>query len=128
MSARTWPRCGAGTGCPPSAARRPRSMFVHSPTTHSRCVLPRCTRVICRMAAAECNKARSAKELVSAKTVAAVERLARSDRRLAATTDQWDADLWLLNTPKGAVDLRAGSIRPPRAEDYFIHLTPVAPR
>jgi putative DNA primase/helicase len=84
-------------------------------------------RVICREAAAECNKARSAKELVSAKTVAAVERLARSDRRLAATTDQWDADLWLLNTPKGVVDPRTGSIRAHRAEDYFIHMTAVAP-
>jgi putative DNA primase/helicase len=84
-------------------------------------------RVICRAAAAECNMARPAKELVSAKTVAAVERLARSDRRLAATADQWDADLWLLNTPKGVVDLRAGSMRPHRAEDYFIHMTAVAP-
>jgi putative DNA primase/helicase len=30
-----------------------------------------------------------------AKTVAAVEMPARSDRRLAATVDQWDADPWL---------------------------------
>ena len=37
----------------------------------------------------------------SAKTVYAIERLARSDRRLAATVDQWDADPWLLNTPDG---------------------------
>jgi len=43
------------------------------------------TRVICRAAGAECNKMKAAKELTSAKTVAAVERLARSDRRLAAT-------------------------------------------
>jgi putative DNA primase/helicase len=84
-------------------------------------------RVICRAAAAECYKARTAKELASAKTVAAVERLARSDRRLAATTDQWDADLWLLNTPKGVIDLRTGGMRAHRAEDYLIHMTAVAP-
>src|SRR5262249_16603090 len=84
-------------------------------------------RVICREAAAECNKLRVAKELVSAKTVAAVERLARSDRRLAATTEQWDADLWLLNTPEGVMDLRTGSMRAHRAEDYLIHKTAVAP-
>ena len=84
-------------------------------------------RVICRAAAAECNKARTAKELASAKTVAAVERLARSDRRLAATVDQWDADLWLLNTPKGVIDLRTGAMRAHRAEDYLTHMTAVAP-
>jgi putative DNA primase/helicase len=84
-------------------------------------------RVICRAAAAECNKARPAKALASAKTVAAVERLARSDRRLAATVDQWDADLWLLNTPEGVIDLRTGSMRAHRAEDYLIHMTAVAP-
>ena len=84
-------------------------------------------RVICRAAAADCNKARTAKELASAKTVAAVERLARSDRRLAATVDQWDADLWLLNTPKGVIDLRTGAMRPHRAEDYLTHMTAVAP-
>jgi hypothetical protein len=57
-------------------------------------------RKICRVAAAECNKPKLKTILASAKTVAAVERLPRSDRRLAATTDQWDADPWLLNTPE----------------------------
>ena len=50
-------------------------------------------RVICREAAAECNSKDALKTAIaSAKTVAAVERLARADRRLAATVDQWDAD------------------------------------
>lgn len=49
-------------------------------------------RVICREAAVECNKGKLSSALASAKTVAAVERLAKSDRRLAATVDQWDAD------------------------------------
>ena len=46
-----------------------------------------------------CDKAGTASMLASAKTVAAVEKLAKSDRRLAATVDQWDADPWVLNTP-----------------------------
>jgi hypothetical protein len=33
----------------------------------------------------------------TAKTVAAVVTLARTDRRIAATTDQWDANFWLFN-------------------------------
>ena len=70
-------------------------------------------REVCRDAADDCGKieADAASSLASAKTVAAVERLARSDRRLAATIDQWDADPWLLNTPDGVVDLRTGRAR-----------------
>ena len=60
-------------------------------------------RAICRAAAAaaaECrsNKPRVSTALASAKTVAAVERLAKADRRIAATVEQWDADLDTLNT------------------------------
>ena len=56
-------------------------------------------------------KSRVATQICSAKTVAAVVALARADRRLAATTEQWDADPWLLNTPGGVVDLRTGQLR-----------------
>ena len=83
-------------------------------------------RYICRQAAAEC-KRKIARMLASAKTVAAVERLAKADRRLAATVDQWDADPWALNTPLGVLDLRTGKLRPHRAEDYLTKMTGVAP-
>jgi hypothetical protein len=43
--------------------------------------------------------------LAKAKTFAAVEIISRSDRRVAATTDQWDSDKELFNTPGGAVIL-----------------------
>ena len=67
--------------------------------------------------------------IASAKTVAAVERLALADRRIAATVDQWDPDPWLLNTPDGVVDLRTGNIRPHRcAEDYMTKITAIGPR
>jgi len=66
-------------------------------------------------------------DLNSAKTVAAIVTLARADRRIAATTEQWDADPWLLNTPGGIVDLRTGEMRPCRPEDYCTKSTAVAP-
>jgi putative DNA primase/helicase len=84
-------------------------------------------RFICRHAASEADDARLRMAIASAKTVAAVERLARADRRLAATTDQWDADPWLLNTPAGILDLRSGATRPARIDDYATKITAVAP-
>lgn len=87
-------------------------------------------RVICREAASEClqsGKERPAVALASAKTVAAVERLAKADPRHAATVEQWDADPWLLNTPAGAVDLRTGQLRPSAPGDYVTKRTAVAP-
>src|SRR5262245_30908326 len=48
-----------------------------------------CVRAICREAA-DSSQQRAIK---SAKTVAAVEKLARSDRKLAAKAEQWDAEL-----------------------------------
>ena len=65
--------------------------------------------------------------LASAKTIAAVHTLARSDRRIAATVDQWDADNWLLNTPAGVLDLRDGSLKGHRPVDYMTQITSVAP-
>jgi putative DNA primase/helicase len=85
-------------------------------------------REICREAAAQCNKAKLAPAIASAKTIYAVERLARSDRRLAATVDQWDADPWQLNTPQGVVDLTTGQARAHIPEDYFTKITAVGPR
>jgi hypothetical protein len=54
-------------------------------------------RHICRSAAAAC-ESKMAKLIASAKTVAAVERLARADRRMAASIDQLDSNPSLLNT------------------------------
>ena len=84
-------------------------------------------RHICRAAAVAANKPSVQTTLASAKTVAAVERLAKSDRRLAATIEQWDSDPWLLNTPGGTIDLRTGNMRPARIEDYATKVTAVAP-
>jgi putative DNA primase/helicase len=61
------------------------------------------------------------------RTVAAVTGLARTDRRQAAVTSQWDVDPWLLGTPKGTIDLRTGKLFPPKATDYITKITAVAP-
>jgi putative DNA primase/helicase len=84
-------------------------------------------RKVCRRAAQACDGPKTAKELASAKTVAAVERLAKADRRLAATTDVWDRDLFLLNTPKGVVDLHDGTMRAHDPRDLITKSTSVAP-
>ena len=51
-------------------------------------------RHVCRQAAAECQNLKVAASIASAKTVAAVERLAKADRRHATTADAWDTDPW----------------------------------
>src|SRR5262249_10240628 len=68
-------------------------------------------RTVCRAAAAECNQPNVAKLVASNKTAAAAERFARSDQRIIATVDELDSDPWVLNTPRGTVDLRTGQER-----------------
>ena len=86
-------------------------------------------RDVCRQAAVECAKIkpRAAKNVASAGTVAAVERLARADRRHAAVVGQWNSDPWLLNTPGGTIDLRTGEMRPHRRDDHLTKLTGASP-
>jgi putative DNA primase/helicase len=76
-------------------------------------------RAICREVALECDKAKVATAIASAKTVAAVERLAKADRRLAATADQWDTCPWSLQDDSATIDLRTGIARDCAATDYI---------
>ena len=48
-----------------------------------------------------------------------------ADQGLAAETDQWDRDPWLLNTPAGTIDLRTCQSREPRRDDYCTRITSV---
>ena len=84
-------------------------------------------RSLCREAAQACDKPKSAASIASARTIGAVERLTRTDRRHAATVADWDQDLWLLNTPDGTVDLRTGAVRGHDRSDLITRITPVAP-
>jgi putative DNA primase/helicase len=88
-------------------------------------------RLIAREASAEIidtkGPARLAGAVASAKTVAAIERLARADRGHASLTEDWDANPWLLNTPAGTVDLQTGNMRPHARADRITKMTAVAP-
>src|SRR5262249_30385545 len=66
-------------------------------------------------------------KLTSARMVHAVLDLARADQRIATTMQQFDRNIWLLNTPSGVVNLRDGSIRKARRHDYFTKITRVGP-
>ncbi len=81
----------------------------------------------CARASADCNESKVAKNIASAKTVSAVERLAQADRAMAATIDQWDANPWLLNTPTVTVDLRSGGRAKHSRHDFITKVTSVGP-
>ena len=85
-------------------------------------------RALCRDVAEFEPKRPFKKQIASAKTVMAVERLARADRRLVVPADAWDRDAWLLCTPDGVVDLRTGAIRPAERTDYMTKCTAVLTR
>lgn len=66
-------------------------------------------------------------KLGSAATIAAVVKIASADRRHAVTHAALDADLWLLNTPGGVLDLRTAEIRAHNPADNITKITAAAP-
>jgi putative DNA primase/helicase len=84
-------------------------------------------RDLCRQSALKLDLPGTRRSIASARTRAAVVSLAGEDRRLVATSDQWDSDPWLLNTPGGVVDLHTGKLRPHKLEDYMTKQTAVSP-
>ncbi len=70
---------------------------------------------------------RQADRISSYKTIQNVERMARTYRHVATHPDEWDADLWVLNTPGGVVDLRTGATTPHAVGDRVTKITAVAP-
>lgn len=84
-------------------------------------------RGACRVASAEAKQPSMQSKLASGRTVAAVEKLARADRRHAASVHQWDANPWLLNTPRGIVDLHTGEFLPHASAHHMMKCTSVSP-
>lgn len=84
-------------------------------------------RSVCRHAAVHADNPKIAAKLASSGTVGGVERLARADRRHAATTAEWDADPWLLNAPGGVVDLKTGRQRAHDRADRMTKITTASP-
>lgn len=84
-------------------------------------------RTISRIASALCDDKRLARRLASAQTISGAERLVKSSPALAMKPEQWDADSWVLNTPRGIVDLRTGKLHASRRSAYCTMMTAVAP-
>jgi putative DNA primase/helicase len=86
------------------------------------------SRRVCRTLAKEADaEGKLLAILGKASTAAAVERFAQSDPVLAVTSAIWDRDPYLLGTPGGTLDLRAGQLRDPVREDHITKLTAVTP-
>ncbi len=64
---------------------------------------------------------------LSAGTILSVEKLATSDRRIAASMEIFDADPWILNTPDGIIDLKTGKITKSDPTRHCSKATSVAP-
>jgi len=61
----------------------------------------------------------------SAKRIVGMVELAKSEPDIPITSDQLDADPWLLNVENGTLDLRTGALRNHRREDLITKLAPV---
>lgn len=62
-----------------------------------------------------------------AAVVSSVEKFARAAPSFALTGDEFDADVWLLGTPNGVVDLRSGEAVSPSAAHHVSKRTSVSP-
>jgi putative DNA primase/helicase len=85
-------------------------------------------RQVCRDASVKADTHRLAAKLAASSTVGGVERLTRSDRRHASTSDEWDADPWLINTAGGVMDLQTGRMRPHERSDRMTKIATATPR
>lgn len=71
--------------------------------------------------------AREGRQLRAKASVAAIVELARSNPASVATPTDFDADVMLLGTPGGVVDLKTGKLRPAARQDMITKQTAVAP-
>jgi putative DNA primase/helicase len=84
-------------------------------------------RVVCRESGDGLDNKKLRALILSARTRAAVENMARSDRAHAAVPEQWDAYPWHLNTPGGIVDLQTATVGPHDPLAYHTKITAVVP-
>jgi putative DNA primase/helicase len=82
---------------------------------------------LARHVAREAANAQGSTSLAKASVVAAIERLARADRRHAATTEQWDCNPAAFLAATMTVNLTTGENYPPRKEDYITKTAAVMP-
>lgn len=70
---------------------------------------------------------REARTLRSEPTRNRIETMARSNSDLVASADQFDANLDVIGTPGGVVDLRTGTMRAATREDYLTRAAAITP-
>ena len=80
-------------------------------------------RQSCRVDAQEYAAGKVSANVFAAKTVAAVERMAKADRRQATTIEQWDSKDQLLNSPGATFNLETGLSWAPRSSDCITKIT-----
>lgn len=86
------------------------------------------TRMVCASAAQFCTSPAAKTRLKSAGAVAAVERLARADPKHIGRVNDWDSDVWRLNTPGGIVDLRTGVLGPHDRDHLMMRMANATPQ
>ncbi len=85
-------------------------------------------RGICRQSALSADTHRLAAKLAASNTVGGVERLTRTDRQHACSAEEWDADIFALNTPGGVVNLATGHLRAHDRAECMTKLATATPR
>jgi putative DNA primase/helicase len=80
-------------------------------------------RASCRHDSRDYGNGKPPSKLYTARTVAAVERLASVDRRQAATLEQFDTNNWLITTTDATYDLHTGLRKQPDSADYITKKT-----
>ena len=100
-------------------------------------VVMSCVRQVCRSQSELCKvdpglteAARQglARGIASAKVVAGVTSLARTDMRHYRASSQFDVNLWQFNTPGGTIDLKTGELGPHRKADLITKIANAAPQ
>jgi putative DNA primase/helicase len=86
-----------------------------------------CVRQMNREAAHINRESSASRTLMKAATVNAVASLARSDRRCACVADDFDCDIWALNTPTGVLNLTSGVMQSHDPGQLLTRVTAVAP-
>jgi putative DNA primase/helicase len=89
------------------------------------------SRQLCREVSAEArgltNSSALPRKLASSGTVAGVIKMSRGRDGIWASSDQWDKDPMLLNTPAGVADLRTGEVKLSDSRYFMTKITTVAP-
>jgi putative DNA primase/helicase len=67
------------------------------------------------------------KAICKASVAKGAETFAQADPEHRATSEIWDANPWLLGTPKGTINLKTGKMHQPRPSDFITKLTGANP-